>query len=235
MGRRAARVGAGLALLAVTLTACGGDADDPATGTPASAQSASAEASPEPSGSKDAVSSEGASGSSTASPEASGGSFVPASSEGPAQNVPVPEMPAAAKEQTQEGLEAALEYWWETEYYLRSTGQSEQMVKVSAPVCELCESLTRQWPDLYGAGGWANVKPVTVEVLDARAENGGETGFGTLRVKDAPVAVYSFEGEPFEEASKDTPSDAFWSVTANFSSTAGHWKIADLGVVKVNK
>lgn len=224
MGRQAARVGAGLALLAVTLTACGGDADDPATGTPASAQSASAEASPEPSGSKDAVSSEGASGSSTASPEASGGSFVPASSEGPAQNVPVPEMPAAAKEQTQEGLEAALEYWWEAAYYLKSTGDSLPMERVSMNGCVVCQDLIKNWPLAYEDGVWAVVEPAELDIAVSNLEN---SEYGTLlfTATERATTVYAPDGTRMEEASTEEIPKAPWSGSARYSGEDGHWQI----------
>ncbi|MCY1157255.1 MAG: hypothetical protein MOP51_275, partial [Citricoccus sp.] len=165
MRRRAARAGAAVAVLAVALTACGGGADDPDTGAPVSTPSASTEAATGPSGSEETESSVAPSGPSAASSEASGGEFIPASSEGPAQNVPVPEMPAAAKEQTQEGLEAALEYWWETDYYLKLTGDAAPMESVSTADCVLCEDLLKRWPELYELGGWGETSaPAAVEV-----------------------------------------------------------------------
>src|SRR5699024_12344017 len=41
--------------------------------------------------------------------------YIPASAEGPAQNVPEPNLPAVATENTEEGAKATLEYFWEAE------------------------------------------------------------------------------------------------------------------------
>jgi hypothetical protein len=174
------------------------------------------------------VSSEGASGSSTASPEASGGSFVPASSEGPAQNVPVPEMPAAAKEQTQEGLEAALEYWWAAERYLKLTGDPEPLRAISTEDCTLCKELIESWPAIYTANGWADVGETEVEVAFSSLDNSDLGGRAILLVSEAPGEVYRSDGSQVESASGDGSEDVGWGAGARYFD--GRWQIEAMGV-----
>ncbi len=228
MSRRAARAGVAGAVLALALTACGSGADDPDTGAPVSTTSASSEAVPEPSASEDAKDSAAPSGSSTASPDATEGEFVPASSDGPAQNVPVPEMPPAAKEQTQEGLEAALEYWWEAERYLKLTGDPDPLRAVSTDDCALCEELIKNWPAIYKADGWADIGDTEMEVAFSSLDNNNLGGRAILMVSEAPGEVYRPDGSRVKSASGDGSKDVGWGAGARYSG--GQWQIEAMSV-----
>lgn len=50
-------------------------------------------------------------------PKQTAAAYKPATSEGPAENVPVPEMPAAAKENTPQGREAFIKYYFDLMNY----------------------------------------------------------------------------------------------------------------------
>ena len=80
--------------------------------------------------------------------------YEPASAEGPAQNVPVPVLPEAAKEFSKEGLIAFAEYWYETLGYVYETGDSGPMMAVTEPGCKTCEFINEPIGKLYEAGGW---------------------------------------------------------------------------------
>ena len=82
-----------LAVTALGLTACGGDAE----GEPGSSASPATSA----------VASE------TATPSATP-KYKPASADGPAENVPVPTMPSDAALKSQQGLESFIPYWFES-------------------------------------------------------------------------------------------------------------------------
>ncbi|WP_258934970.1 DUF6318 family protein [Nesterenkonia pannonica] len=51
------------------------------------------------------------------------GEPIPASADGPAQNWPEPEIPDGIYEETEEGAEALLHYWWEVLNHARITGR----------------------------------------------------------------------------------------------------------------
>ncbi|MDI3331096.1 MAG: DUF6318 family protein [Micrococcus sp.] len=220
-----------MAVLALALTGCGG-ADDPETGAPVSTESSSGGASPAPNG----PAGSGSSGSSPASvdlsPEASADAFVPASSEGPAQNMPVPEMPEEARERTKEGLEAALKYWWEANYFLKSTGNAAPLLEVSADSCEICNEIGDSWPAIYEASGWADMEMIVVDVLDIRFTSGSSPTLLTFEITDGPSLLYRPGGELVKDGSLTERQTSYWSGTATYSTEKRHWVIEDLRLVR---
>lgn len=109
-------------LIAVGLTGCSQAAGDPGGGSPSPAVSSSPP-------------------SATASPSPTlSAKYKPASAEGPAENVPLPEMPAEAKVESKEGLEAFARYWYELVNYGFETGDAEPIRAISGPDCAVCEN-----------------------------------------------------------------------------------------------
>ena len=64
---------------------------------------------------------------------------TPASSKGPARNLPKPILPEAAKENTKEGFEAFTQYWFDTITYGLETGDPEPLREISVPACKICD------------------------------------------------------------------------------------------------
>ncbi|WP_313815641.1 DUF6318 family protein [Citricoccus sp.] len=202
------------------LTACsGGGGDGESSSAAPSASSVSSEsASPDDS----------SSGSPSSSPSASAsGSYEPATETSPAKNVPVPELPEAAREPTQEGLEATVEYWWETEYYLKATGEVDPMEEVSTADCKLCQSLSNRWSEAYELGGWAENEPAEVQVQFTKIDNGGLGGTGAMLVSEAPGQMYMPDGEA--AASGDGSTNRPWVFSALFDESTGNWRLESLG------
>lgn len=205
------------AAAALLLTGCtgGGGEESPS---PTTSQSSSSS----PSGTESAGGTSGpATPTESAAPE-------PATSTSPAKNIPAPEMPEAMKKNDQAGLEAALEYWWETEYYLKATGDAEPMKQVSMDECILCEDLTTNWPRIYEIGGWAEGKPAQVSDLIANVDNGGAGGTLLFSVTEFEGNVYRPGGELAENASGEGVEDYPWSGTAVFDEETEHWKIENV-------
>lgn len=80
--------------------------------------------------------------------------YKPATAKGPAQNVPVPVLPAKAKEFSKEGLIAFAEYWYQTLGYAYETGRVAPMQSVSDPTCPSCARVKTSVEQRYGNGGW---------------------------------------------------------------------------------
>ncbi len=122
------------------LTACGESGGEPAVSPSATATtSASPTTTPTPSPTPTAT-------------------YKPASAEGPAENVPVPVLPAEAKKETKAGLEAFAKYWYELVEYAYETGDLEPLKAVSGPSCVACngayELVTKGYvADDYTSGG----------------------------------------------------------------------------------
>ncbi|XKH54240.1 DUF6318 family protein [Citricoccus nitrophenolicus] len=167
-------------------------------------------------------------GSDSASPSSSAsGSYEPATETSPAKNVPVPEMPEAVKEPTQEGLEAAVEFWWEADNYLKLTGDSEALERVSTVDCKLCNDLIDRWSEIYKLGGWAESDQAEINVQFTTIDDGGSGGTGAMEVSEAPGQIYRPDGEP--GATGDGTSKIPWTFSAVFDENDRSWKVDDLG------
>ncbi|MEV7604155.1 DUF6318 family protein [Paenarthrobacter sp. NPDC089322] len=68
--------------------------------------------------------------------------YKPADANGKAENVPVPVMPELAKENSKEGLEAFIRYWYAQLSYSYETGYTESLRSIFSPTCALCRALT---------------------------------------------------------------------------------------------
>lgn len=85
---------------------------------------------------------------------------VPASSEGPAQNWPVPDPPDEIYDPTEEGAEAALRYWWELRVYARNTGDTEPLEEFSDEACEICDLQIDRVQEMYESGWFVQEEDV---------------------------------------------------------------------------
>ncbi|VXB31802.1 DUF6318 family protein [Citricoccus sp. K5] len=207
---------AGVMALGLVLAGCSGDggAGESSSVAPSATSVSSESASPD--------------GSSSASPSASpSGTYEPATETSPAKNVPVPEMPEAAKEPTQEGLEAAVEYWWEADNYLKLTGDSEALERVSTADCKLCNDLIDRWSEIYKLGGWAESGQAEINVQFTTIDDGGSGGTGAMEVSEAPGQIYRPDGEL--GATGEGTSKIPWTFSAFFNENDRSWKIDDLG------
>lgn len=64
--------------------------------------------------------------------------YVPASEKAPAQNVPVPMMPEAAKQQTKEGWEAFAKYYIDELNYMVETNDPSRVEALASGACDFC-------------------------------------------------------------------------------------------------
>ncbi|WP_235781458.1 DUF6318 family protein [Sinomonas notoginsengisoli] len=79
---------------------------------------------------------------------------TPASSTGPARNIPKPELPAAAKENTEAGFAAFTQYWFDTVTYALETGDTGPLKAVSKPDCKICNGFADEAQQSNARGNW---------------------------------------------------------------------------------
>ncbi|MHA7154907.1 DUF6318 family protein, partial [Arthrobacter sp. TMN-50] len=84
-------------------------------------------------------------------------------SNGPAANIPLPEKPALADENTVEGLEAFTEYWFELLNYAYITNDWGPLEAVTDPGCDTCVAIKEEVQRVYGDGSW--LKGAEIEVM----------------------------------------------------------------------
>ncbi|GAA1120193.1 hypothetical protein GCM10009670_07500 [Citricoccus alkalitolerans] len=140
----------------------------------------------------------------------------------------MPETPEAAKQPTQEGLEAAVEYWWETEHFLKATGDSSPMGDVSNDDCIACQDLIEDWTWVYGEGGWAMVGAADIDVRVASVDDVGGTFI--FFTSEEPGEVFQPDGTRVEDASSTGSKDIPWTGSATFDEESEVWRIDELSV-----
>ncbi len=145
---------------------------------------------------------------------------VPASSDGPAQNWPEPDVPEEASEQTEEGVEAALHHWFEARQYARNTGDTGPLEDASTAECGFCSQQIEQVEETY-ENGWYN------QELDQVGEI-----FIRLEEDNIATAIFLLDQGSFEAYWDDAlvnegekREDTGWSVALVYE---GRWIVADL-------
>lgn len=210
---------------ALLLSACGGspEGDSQAGPEEPSASASSSETDDGDSGEESSSAGEPSEGSGDdGSSEESSGEPVPASSEGPAQNVPVPEAPAQLTEESEEGAEAALKYWWELDAYTRNTGDTDPLKAISGEDCTFCINRVNRVIKTYDQGDWWKQKPH--EIARVGLTNQGDGTFkGLFEINEGSFTAYydTAEAEPVEGEEGQS-----WGALLKYDGE--HWVVRNL-------
>lgn len=138
--------------------------------------------------------------------------YVPASSEGPAKNVPKPTKPDLADEESVEGAQAFLDYLSDARAYAQQTGDTSLAREVTAEECYSCMNLYDTIDDLYDQGGWASRGYEKMTILS----------------DDLPVDSYGLYAP---EASVDAETLTFWDPDGNVVDEASGEDFSDDGLL----
>ncbi|MDN6149456.1 MAG: DUF6318 family protein [Yaniella sp.] len=160
--------------------------------------------------------------------------YVPASADGPAQNVPEPKLPAVATENTEEGAEATLKYFWEAESLASLTGNTRPLELVSSGDCEFCMESVEGWGQSYDEGAWAVLHGdirISVSQIETAIDETTENPVAHVyfELEEPPTDFYESDGEP-SDTSFDTSSQSNWFALLFFDATAQRWEIEWLGL-----
>jgi hypothetical protein len=193
-----------LAAAALGLTACGGDAEgEPgSSASPAASAVASEIATPTPTPS--------------ATPE-----YKPASADGPAENVPVPEIPSDAALKSQQGLEAFIPYWFEALSYAYETGDLEPLEASTSKDCLICAELSESVIEGSKNGRWiVGGKLSVTEIEDRFVETVDGTYAPIVFLTQQPLHYYE-NGELLGTADGFT-EPRLWIASAKYLNGAWH-------------
>ncbi|WP_016997898.1 DUF6318 family protein [Kocuria atrinae] len=80
--------------------------------------------------------------------------YEPATLEHPARNVPKPVMPEEAKQETEAGAQAFLDYRTDAVWYAFQTGDTSLAREVTSDSCENCLDQFNRIDGIYSDGGW---------------------------------------------------------------------------------
>ncbi|MDO5745517.1 MAG: DUF6318 family protein, partial [Micrococcaceae bacterium] len=121
---------------------------------------------------------------------------VPASSKGPAKNWPVPKMPDAAKEKSENGLKAFVKFYYELVEYTIETNNSKPLRAFTDPACNACfEEFIDTADGNKVAGSWitgVDLRPtVTKTVID------GKSGVALITITQGEMLTYASDGTQY--------------------------------------
>lgn len=222
---------AGLTLAAtLALAACSGDPEEPAddggTGATDAAPTEESTAPSEESPSADDTESspdntEGSEGSD------SDDEHVPASADEPAQNVPMPEMPDEATRKSEEGVEAAVEYFWAADSYLVSTGDPNPLDSVSSDTCNFCAEEIDYFTAIYSEDSWYVSTPDEVTNVDPSI-TGDNSAEAIMTMNSTASAMYYDDGT--KAGSEATTYDVGWLIKLRHNND--NWVITEATAIE---
>lgn len=121
--------------------------------------------------------------------------YKSATAQGPAENVPVPVLPAAAKEFSKEGLEAFARYWYSTLSYAYETGDTEPMMAITDPSCVTCSGTASMLSGWYPNGGWIVGGQILVSSSTSQFNETPDGRYqAVLVIKQAKVTSFKSDG-----------------------------------------
>nr|WP_243857765.1 DUF6318 family protein [Auritidibacter ignavus] len=155
--------------------------------------------------------------------------YIPASEDGPAQNVPVPEKPEALSELTEEGMKAAALYWWDAYNYTTETGDTGPTEEVSAESCEFCQDEIEVLEAHYAAGRYAEGVKATPTIEEvASFDPDSQQGEVNISVEQAPGEVFDSDGTVLAEQSVDERNHSSWKMDMAFDETDSSWRLTQM-------
>lgn len=92
----------------------------------------------------------------------------PASSDGPAENLPVPKKPALADEKSKAGMHAFAKYWFELLSYAYKSGDLVPIRAVTSNECSQCKRVNVVISDWHSEGRWMEGGQIRIEEIDDR-------------------------------------------------------------------
>lgn len=150
---------------------------------------------------------------------------IPASSEGPAENWPEPEIPEEIYEPTEEGAEALIQYWFDARHHARFAGDVESWRFASHEECDVCQVMIKRIEETYPSGWYVGDHDELVELHVGLDGDMGATGLLTLN--QASFRSY-WQGELYGE----TPPDVETTFSILLSFDDERWQASELTVLE---
>ncbi|MGO4591915.1 DUF6318 family protein [Paenarthrobacter sp. 2TAF44] len=137
-------------------------------------------------------------------------------------------MPELAKENTKEGLEAFIRYWYEQLNYSYESGETGTLRSLSAPTCTLCSSLRDGIEDGWNEGRWvagAGIRSAAVEI-EFNSESSSQIAI--IQVIQAPIEIRNADGSLYQDPVPATNSAS----RAALEFADERWVLTDLGLIR---
>lgn len=182
---------------------------------------------PEPAASPDITQSAVASVSASPTPTATATpAYKPASAAGPAQNVPLPVLPAVAKAETKEGALAFSKYWFGVLNYAYETGDVALFDELAPASCKSCQQVRKVIVDWHSDGRWlvgGNISTPAASTTFKKDVNGRYQI--AVQVRQTPISYMRADGTL---ARKDPQAPDQGNLLL-LVFERGAWAVAELG------
>lgn len=143
----------------------------------------------------------------------------PASSEGPGEDLPVPEAPEEVDEDTHEGAEAAMRHWFELFVHARNTGDVEPAQELSHEDCASCDGHIEQVEEVFEGEGWFVQDPHEIPYVEFTDIDTGAVG-GIFMLNESDFDAYW--ANEYQGTTEGTP-EQIW--TGHLEFTDEGWKV----------
>ncbi len=153
--------------------------------------------------------------------------YKPADAMGKAQNVPVPEMPELAKENSKAGLEAFIGYWYATYSYATETGdlglwsQSTDVTTISGAAYKKAVELN------YTNGRWVVGGRITTPVIEVLWQNGLDQHPAKVQVLQEQIQYFDADGSSGQQMTPEYNT----AEAVMVSYRNGSWQVIDNGLI----
>ncbi|NRQ50490.1 DUF6318 family protein [Aeromicrobium stalagmiti] len=147
----------------------------------------------------------------------------PTRSSPPTPTVTPPAMPDQAREDTPEGAAAFVKHYVDVFNYAASTGDVEELSRLSSPACEGCQSYIDLYRDTYQAGGYFKGGDWTIGDLSLEIES--EQTFLTTRVD-----VADGRGRSSADSTETAESGETTRVSFAAARDSEGWRVQQLGL-----
>ncbi|WP_146067507.1 DUF6318 family protein [Arthrobacter sp. SX1312] len=147
---------------------------------------------------------------------------TPASRTNPAANLPVPELPAAAQDDSEAGLEAFTRYWLELLAYSYEANDLVPLMQHSDPTCTFCQDAATAMAQVYQVG-WVSSGAITLTSFTTEFI-ADQNGVYTAEITTTQGEIFYFSGEGWLGSSESKP-DTPHTITARH--TGDEWQMID--------
>jgi hypothetical protein len=154
--------------------------------------------------------------------------YKPADAKGKAENVPVPVMPEVAKENTKEGLEAFIRYWFQLFSYAYETGETTAVMEHSSMTCVLCGHLVKSINANYMDDRWLVGGTFQTPVVEVLWDPALSSQQGKLQLIQQEIHYFDRGGSESRSATAATNDAA--AFFANYRD--GSWQTTDVGIIR---
>ncbi|WP_347109329.1 DUF6318 family protein [Paenarthrobacter sp. S56] len=154
--------------------------------------------------------------------------YKPADASGRANNVPLPAPPAVAKENSKEGFEAFISYWFQLLSYAYETGDTKRMSSQSSSDCILCNHLAAAIDSEYVDGRWMSGGTLQTPTIEVRWDSSSSAQHATVQLVQSEI--HYFQAPGLEHRSPTAATNDAVAFLAVFQD--GAWKTTDTGIIR---